>query len=411
MFWRYADGYWQRVDDEQVLGRLIETAQDVVDPVDAAAGAIGEQALKYLRGKLAPEGYRLRLTDEPRPVINVKNGELWLDPEGTPTLRPHDPKSYLTYRLDVTFDPEATCLRYDEAVRGIFARSADPEEMVRHFNEFFGYAIQPGREIAAYFIMRGMGANGKSSLLGTVQRLMGPTAVLSTRIGEVERNPFSIANLAGRLLLLDEDVATGTKLPDGLMKKISERKPMTGEYKYGASFQFVSVALPVLLCNNYPNVSDLSYGMRRRAHIIPFDRTFSTEEMDPSLFRGIWEHELPGVLNRAIDGLKGLRKRGAFQPPEDCLRAQKDWLAHSNPLCAFIAEQCEEDPTHNIDLKDLYRAFQTWAKLSGIKSISSRNVLGRNLANLEYTVRQVRGYANVVGLSIRRPTTSLPLAT
>ena len=62
MFWRYADGYWQRVDDEQVLGRLIETAQDVVDPVDAAAGAIGEQALKYLRGKLAPEGYRLRLT-------------------------------------------------------------------------------------------------------------------------------------------------------------------------------------------------------------------------------------------------------------------------------------------------------------------------------------------------------------
>jgi P4 family phage/plasmid primase-like protien len=411
MFWRYTDGYWQRVSDERVLGRLIETAQDVVDPVEATAGAIGEQALKFLRGKLAAEGDPLRLTDEPRPVINVENGELWLDGEGTPTLRPHDPKSYLTYRLDVTFDPEATCPKYDEAVRGIFARSADPEGMVRHFNEFFGYAIQPGREIAAYFIMRGMGANGKSSLLGTVQRLMGPTAVLSTRIGEVERSPFSIANLAGRLLLLDEDVATGTKLPDGLMKKISERKPMTGEYKYGASFQFVSVALPVLLCNNYPNVSDLSPGMLRRAHIVPFDRVFGKEERNPALFRDIWQDELPGILNRAIEGLKRLKERGDFEPPEDCDRAHKDWLAHSNPLCAFIAEQCEEDPTHNTDLKDVYRAFQTWAKVSGIKSISSKNVLGRNLENLSYTVRRVHGYANVVGLSIRRSRTLPPVAT
>ena len=411
MFWRYREGYWQRAGEEQILKRLIDIAEKIVDPSEAHSGAVADQALRLLKGKLAEDDDPLRLTKEPRPIINVRNGELWLDDEGVPNLRPHSPNSYLTHRLDVSYDPTAVCPRYDNAVLEIFARCSNPEDMARHFNEFFGYAIQPVRDIPAYFIMRGLGANGKTSLLETVKQLMGPTAVLSDRIGTLEHSPFSIAKLAGRLLLLDDDVSTGTKLPDGLLKKISERKPMTGEYKYGGTFEFVSVVLPVMLCNNFPNLSDLSPGMRRRAHVIPFQRMFAAKEQDRSLFPSIWRNELSGVLNRALEGLQRLRKRGHFAGPEECEQALNQWLAHGNPLVAFIQERCELIPGHHTRLDHFYRVFRNWATEGGISSIPPRNTLSRNLENLAFPTRVVRGYREVNGLSIRSISTSLPTTT
>jgi putative DNA primase/helicase len=85
---------------------------------------------------------------------------------------------------------------------------------------------------------------------------------------------------------------------------------MTGEMKFKDSFEFIATCTPVLLANNYPYSADLSLGLRRRAHIIPFDRVFTASDGDDKLFPYIWEHELPGVLNRAIEGLQRLQTRG-----------------------------------------------------------------------------------------------------
>src|SRR5690606_3911712 len=101
----------------------------------------------------------------------------------------------------------------------------------------------------------------------------------------------------------------GTRLPDGLLKKLSEQKLMTGERKHGGTFEFQSSVVPVFLCNNPPNVADLSGGLRRRANVIPFRRVFKPEEQNPELFRTILSSELPGVLNRALEGLRELRNR------------------------------------------------------------------------------------------------------
>ena len=186
---------------------------------------------------------------------------------------------------------------------------------------------------------------------------------------------------------------------------------MTAEFKYGGNFEFVSVVLPVLLCNNYPNLSDLSHGMLRRAHILPFDRVFEGAERDDTLFPHIWKHELSGALNRALQGLQRLRKRGGFQTPNDCERAKDHWLAHANPLTAFIAECCEQHSSHHIGLKHFFQVFEAWAKSGGISYLPSRNTLKSNLENLGYRVRTLHGYSDVSGLSIRSAGSLLPTAT
>jgi len=140
-------------------------------------------------------------------------------------------------------------------------------------------------------------------------------------------------------MLLDDDVRSGAKLPDGELKKLSEAKLVSAERKYGHSFNFVALTVPVLLCNNPPSLADLSRGMMRRLMVIPFERTFAD---DSTLFERIWASELPGVLNRAIKGLQRVVRRGwRFKHPDRVAQARRRWLIYANPLPAFLDEPCE----------------------------------------------------------------------
>ena len=134
------------------------------------------------------------------------------------------------------------------------------------------------------------------------------------------------------MLLVDDDVRSGIKLPDGELKKLSEGKVQTGERKHGPTFNFTVLTVPILLCNNVPSLSDLSQGMLRRLMVIPFNRTFSEKEMDRDLFPEIWASELPGVLNHAIAGLQRVMKRGwRFKPPTPVREAKERWLTLQTP--------------------------------------------------------------------------------
>jgi P4 family phage/plasmid primase-like protien len=387
-FWRYNGKHWERQTDEQVQNRLLEVIKADVDPDNASFAGTLRAALALIISRQAADDDVLRLAEEPPSVINCQNGELWIDADGGVILKPHRFDSYLTYVLDAAYDPAAMSPRFDQALIDIFANSSDPADMARHFQEFMGYAIQPKRDIAAFFMLRGKGRNGKTKMMETLERLINKSAIYSDRLANIEKNRFAIGALAGKLMLVDDDVDTGTKLPDGFLKKASERKLMTGELKFKDSFEFVCTALPVLLANNYPYAADLSWGLRRRANIIPFERVFTEDDADDSLFPHIWNKELPGVLNRAIEGLSRLRQRGGFEQPIDCREAHFAWLAQANPLSSFINEECQASESEYTLLAEFYSKFRLWADNSGIRNIASRNTIKSNLENLGYEVRR-----------------------
>ena len=95
-------------------------------------------------------------------------------------------------------------------------------------------------------MLRGFGRNGKTKLMETVERLINKSAIYSDRVANVKTDKFAVGSLAGKLLLIDDDVDTGTKLPDGFLKKLSEQKLMTGQSKFKDSFEFICTALPVM---------------------------------------------------------------------------------------------------------------------------------------------------------------------
>jgi putative DNA primase/helicase len=406
-FWHYDGRLWRPVPEEWVSGRVLESIQH--NPVkNQRTAALLSQVLALLKAKLAVASDLLSFVASPPPVINCANGELWIADDGSVELRTHSPASHLRHCLDVAYDPDAKCREYDRTVLEIFGKADKPEAMVRHWNELMGYIIQPSRNIPIVAILYGRGDNGKTKLVRTITRLLGPDLVYSQRVDELEKNRFTMGALFGKYLLVDDDVRAGARLPDGILKTISEAKEATGELKFGPSFSFVVRTVPVLLCNNVPSLADLSHGMQRRLMVIPFDRTFTDQDRDRSLFDRIWANELSGVLNRALEGYRRIVQRESnLKRPSAVQSATSHWLTQANPLPAFIQQQCNPVPGNGCTMQDFYAAYSSWTRSMGYTLTQTQQVVDRNLTHLGYATKKSNKGKVVVGLALGKTVPSI----
>lgn len=336
-FRRFSGTHWLTLSDAELGGVILQHL-----PTGAGRGRQGARAtirevtdLLKMHQATGPDRSHL---NEPLPVINVANGELWIMPNGPVELRPHDPASGLRYCLDVVYDPKATCPLYDRTLSEIFSASTAPAALVAFWHEFTGYVLQPARPNARIFVGWGKGNDGKTALAGLLVRLLGRERVAGMPVGELASNRFMLSHLAGKVLFLDDDVAVGTILPDGMLKTISEAKIVTGEPKHRDAFEFRVGAPPLLLCNVVPYLRDTSHGFRRRLTVIPFERQFTSVEADLTLFPRIWE-ERSGVLNRALEGLQRVIGRAwKFDLPVAVNRASEAWWAEATGVTSALGQ-------------------------------------------------------------------------
>ena len=211
-FWHYSGKLWEPVPAKWIDGRILETLRTSPVQTSATSASLLRQARTLLEAKLAMKEDLFAFTAEPPPVINCANGELWIGSDGGVELRSHSPQSYLRHCLDVTYDPEAKCPEYDRALDGIFSAATNPKGLRRHWNELFGYIIQPRHNIPLIGILLGSGDNGKTKLTETIMRLLGRNLVQCQRVDELDKSRFGMGNLFGKYLFLDDDVRAGVPL-------------------------------------------------------------------------------------------------------------------------------------------------------------------------------------------------------
>lgn len=404
-FYVYDKTHWRMTTQDQVRSYIQQIAGEYLIQAEdkVSLKSLVNDAYASLCDFLGTDEDVLNFEDGPPPVLNFLNGELWIAADGSMELRSHKPESRLFHCLPYIYDPKAKAPLYEQAMLDIFAEATHPADMCRHWYEFFGLGIQPWRPTPCFFMMIGHGRNGKSVNLKTIQKALGPDAVLNDNLATFQKDRFNVAALHGKLLFVDDDINTKVVLADGMIKKLSEPKTLSARHPYGRKkFSFKSVALPVIAGNHYPGCDDLSEGMLRRINIIPFKRQFTEEEADLKLFETIWAQEMPGVINLALAGLQRLIKRGHFNPPEDCMIAMNEFLAHSNPLWCFIDECLEADPKGRIKFPDFRSYFECWVSKQGFsKQPILDKTLRRKLEGLGFETVKNQGAWAIKGFCLK----------
>jgi putative DNA primase/helicase len=103
-------------------------------------------------------------------LLNVKNGTIDLR---TGELKPHDPDDMITKLAPVEYDPEARAGIFEAFLERIL-----PSEDMRTFvQRAVGYSLTGDVSERVFFILHGLGKNGKSTLLEAVKAVLGDHAM------------------------------------------------------------------------------------------------------------------------------------------------------------------------------------------------------------------------------------------
>lgn len=336
------------------------------------------------------------------PFLNLRNGELHLQPDFTPELRPHRAWSNQVSVTDYDYDPEKTCPLFDETIEDILSANDEPKAVEAHLLELMSYAIQHRRDLPVITLLKGAGANGKSLILHVLEHMVGREQVMRGPVRRLTSDAFTLHNIQGKRIFIDDDAPDDLALDAGVLKSIVEEKRITTRGAHAReTTSFVVRVTPFIATNGTPRFHDTSDGFARRLLVIPFQRRFTPEEIDPDLGRDITDLARPGILNRLLEAHARLRTRGRFAPPPECLKAARDALAQGNDFRAFLDEMTEMKPGAKVRTSDLYIAYRQWQAANGGNVGFRRNQMPAKLEGMGYLRGKSNGQQCFVDLALK----------
>lgn len=376
-------------------GELIDAAKEVAKMVFAlatsgedkgayawatyAASRKGIGAMLYFGASEKVFAMRRSQFDTHPHLLNCSNGTLDLL---TGQLRPHTPDDFLTTLTEIEFDPDAKCERWDRFLREVFVRRDErgklgpDEELVSFVQRAVGYSLTGLTREHAFFILHGVGRNGKSVFIRRLHALLGDCARATrfetfTRISSTSINTPSIAALAGARLVSSTESDEGLVLSEGLIKQLTGSDVVEAMHKFERPFNFVPSFKIWLATNHRPGIRGTDAAIWARPRLIPFLQTFDAVEIDGEVrdMRDLklddkLDEEMAGVLAWAVRGAmqwyrSGLGMAPAVREATDAYRAEQDVIG------AFLEECAVIDPVSSISASDLQELYLTWCKKNG----------------------------------------------
>jgi len=340
---------------------------------------------------------RERLDADPF-LFNVRNGTLVLrrkPPEGEDmvVLKPHDPKDLITMCAGVTYDPEATCPRFQAFLQRFLPdrktdadnRHIEPFDEIRAFvQRAIGYTLTGDIGEQCLFLLHGGGANGKSTLMGVLRGVLDqyassiPIEVLLAqdkfRTGS-EAQP-EIARLPGKRVAISSEPEPGSRLSAKSIKKFTGGEPIPTRQLNKPVFEFVPAFKLWVSFNDLPPVRAQDHGMWRRIYLIEFAVRIDKSEVVPNYERILLE-EASGILNWALDGFRIWAERGLAVPPI-VLRYTEEYRQEFDRLAGFVDDVLIKQDGGRISGSEMRHAYEAWCKANGDEAMSPQ-ALGHEL--------------------------------
>lgn len=400
--WTFHKTHWKPMS-EDYLGKIVYNVLDTLKTkmsIETNEVTLVSNAIKSIRMRSSLLTSKLFRTDSYRPIINCANGEVWINKDGTHVLKAHSYRSYQLRCLNVDYDPSAECPLFLQTLEEIFELFPDRDEIIRHLGEVMGYIIQPYKPDANWWMFRGPGGDGKSTIIKIIDGILGDAlysaeeSLLST--GSGYGNSHITTDLVGKLAVVIQELKAGKALNDSGLKMLAENTKMTANPKNKDTFSFNYIGSLIMCCNFFPVIKDTSEGTVRRANVIPFNRQFvKSGSADSNRARKILEdkEELAGVLNFMLEGYQRYADRGHFAPPESCRLAKDEWLCEANNVVRFVRENIKvvDDANHKMEVASVvYKRYERWCDNSGIKP-KGRNNFYSDLANLGIRKKESTG--------------------
>ncbi len=313
-------------------------------------------------------------------LLNFRNGTVNLR---TGDLSPHSRGHCITRVLECDFVSTAQCpmfLRFLDRVMGggPEAGQGDVERATRlvdQWQKVLGYALTGDVSEKLVFILVGAGNNGKTTLLATFLKLLGPYSTLlqiDTLMTRQESNntQTDLADLRGARFAMTSETEQGQRLAEGKLKRITQGMGrIKAVRKYENPIEFAETHKLFIDANHKPVVRGTDNAIWNRLYPIPFNVTIPADEIDREL-PGKLLAESEGILAWAVAGAVRWYREGLGRPPE-VAEANREWRDQSDHLGRFVEERCVCGDAYSVKAGALYSDYKTWCASSGERELTA----------------------------------------
>lgn len=281
------------------------------------------------------------------------------------TLLPHDREQYMSKIMPISYDPAATCERFDE-----FLAQIQPAPEIRRFlARWFGLSMTglTGEQKFAFFY--GNGANGKSVLVDLISRVMGDyaaSAKVESLTGSNRRSGSDatpdLMPLMGARFVRTSEPDQGVILQEGLVKELTGGEPILIRALH-SDFILVYPFFKLTFSGNHkPEIRGGDDGIWRRVMLVDFPVQIPAAKRIPKseLDEILWA-ERDGVFRWMVDGLLDYLE-GGLQIPTTIAEATQEYREDSDPFGTFLTMCCHISGDHKDKLpaRELVEAFNLW---------------------------------------------------
>jgi len=323
-------------------------------------------ALELAKGDLRADPKEF---DQDHWLLNCRNGVVDLK---TGELRPHSPELRLTKLCPVAYDKSAQAPTWERFLREIFL---DDEELIRYVQRACGYSITGDVREDKMFICWGTGANGKSTFLQTLRRVLGEYAGAIAPAAIVHKgkdsHPTAVADLYGLRFAIAIETEEDHRLAEAQVKALTGRDAIKARFMHRDYFEFEPRAKIWLATNHKPTIRDTSEAMWRRIALIPFRAFFPPERQDKTLGEKLWQ-EREGILAWLVEGCRAWQQQGLGEC-DAVASATESYRTEMDALMDWLQERCcAEEPKAITPLKELYDDYVSWCEETGQEPMSKR---------------------------------------
>ena len=296
--------------------------------------------------------------------------DLWLfnTPGGTidlrtGNLREHRRDDRITKIANAT--PKDDCPTWKAFLKHI---TDGDQKLEAYLQRLAGYAMvgDPQEECLDFFY--GSGGNGKGTYLATIEYLFGEYATVADAETFVESNggnkhPCDIAKLAGRRLVISNEVDEGQRWDEARIKNLTGRDVMTARFMRQDFFDFMPQFTLIIAGNHKPGLKTVDESIRRRFHLVPFTVTIPAEQQNTNLKNEL-RAEADGILAWAVAGCLDWQWQ-RLNPPEAVLAATTEYLQSEDIFEIWLTECCIRGPQHEEQTALLCESFRRWKQERG----------------------------------------------
>jgi putative DNA primase/helicase len=397
----WSEARWVLDDTGQVMRWAKDTVKDLVHTIDTLDDDKAIQALfRHIKSSLATpklkalvEGAQSELPvlpddlDNDLWLLNCLNGTIDLR---TGKLRHHQRDDFLTKLAPVVYDPASTCPTWEAFLNRIMDENTN---LIRFLQKAIGYSLTGDTREQCLFLLYGVGANGKSTLIDTLLALLGDYAKQAEFTTFLQRQYDTVRNdiaaLRGARFVSAVEAGDGRRFAEPLLKLVTGGDTIRARFLYQEEFEFKPQFKLFLATNHKPNIKGTDHAIWRRIRLVPFTVTIPETEQDQELPARLRE-ELSGILTWAVEGCLAWQEEG-LGIPAVVKAATDDYRNEMDIVGQFLDECCLSDP--------IVTAFKTWCQQSGEQELT-QTAFGLRLKERGYQPEKTSGKRWWVGLGL-----------